>query len=125
MSAESNNSSPLNKTNKNKKLESNVFQEQALEKMEAILSQAAMGIHLLFDKATIASAYANVSDEKDFYDFEKVKVIQDAMTELIAKKTHFEKLDFLQSLDRVTLVLLVRAYFHIVENNVLASQQKH
>ena len=93
--------------------------------MEAILNQASMGIHLLFDKQTIASAYKDVSDEKDFYDFDKVKVIQDAMTELIAKKTYFEKLAFLQTLDQTTLVLLVRAYFHIVENNVLASQQKH
>lgn len=118
MSTESNNS-PVSKP------DTNVFQEQALEKMEAILNQAAMGIHLLFDKATIAAAYKEVSDDKVFYDFEKVKVIQDAMTELIAKKTYFEKLAYLQSLDRVTLVLLVRAYFHIVENNVLASQQKH
>ncbi len=93
--------------------------------MEAILNQAAMGIHLLFDKATITSAYKEVTDEKDFYDFEKVKMIQDAMTELIAKKSYFEKLAFLQSLEKGTLVLLIRAYFHIVENNVLASQQKH
>lgn len=107
------------------KPDTNAFQEQALEKMEAILSQASMGIHLLFDKETITSAYKDVLDEKDFYDFDKVKVIQDAMTELIAKKTYFEKLAFLQSLDQTTLVLLVRAYFHIVENNVLASQQKH
>lgn len=119
MSTESNNSFPLNKA------DNTVFQEQALEKMEAILDQAAMGIHILFDKATIALAYKDASDEKDFYDFEKVKVIQNAMTELIARKTYFEKLAYLQSLERATLILLIRAYFHIVENNVLASQQKH
>ena len=50
LSTESNNSAPFDK---------NMFQEQALEKMEAILSQAAMGIHVLFDKATIADAYKN------------------------------------------------------------------
>ena len=87
MSTESNNSSPIDKS----RTEKNTFQEQALEKMEAILSQAAMGIHLLFDKATITSAYKEVSDENDFYSCEKVKVIQDAMTELIAKKSYFEK----------------------------------
>lgn len=116
LSTESNNSAPLDK---------NVFQEQALEKMEAILNQAAMGIHVLFDKATIAAAYKEAPDDKDFYDFDKVKVIQDSMTELISRKTYFEKLAYLQSLDKESLVLLVRAYFHIVENNVLASQQKH
>jgi hypothetical protein len=119
LSTESNKSSPTEKP------DANAYQEQALEKMEAILNQAAMGIHLLFDKATIASAYKDATDEKDFYDFDKVKVIQDTMTELIAKKTYFEKLAYLQALDKGTLVLLIRAYFHIVENNVLASQQKH
>lgn len=125
MSTESNNSSPLNKANKPIPSDASAFQEQALEKMEAILSQAAMGIHLLFDKKAIASAYKDAMDDKDFYDIDKVKVIQDSMTELIAKKTYFEKLAFLQTLDKGTLALLIRAYFHIVENNVLASQQKH
>lgn len=116
MSTESNNSAPFDK---------NMFQDQALEKMEAILSQAAMGIHVLFDKAAITAAYKEATDEKDFYDFNKVKIIQDSMTELIARKSYFEKLAYLQSIDKSTLVLLIRAYFHIVENNVLASQQKH
>lgn len=120
MSTESNNSAPFNKDGSK-----NGFQEQALEKMEAILNQAAMGIHVLFDKESIAAAYKEVTDEKDFYDFDKVKVIQDSMTELISRKSYFEKLAYLQSLDKGTLVLLIRAYFHIVENNVLASQQKH
>ena len=70
-----------------------INQEQALENMEAILNQAAMGIHVLFDKESIAAAYKEVTDENDFYDFDKVKVIQDSMTELISRKSYFENLE--------------------------------
>ncbi len=67
--------------------------------MEALLSHSAMGVHVLFDNKTIADVLKDTKDDKDFYSFEKMKQVQDVMTELIAKKTYFEKMAYLQALD--------------------------
>lgn len=82
-----------------------------------------MGIHVLFENKSIADALREVKDDKDFYDFDKMKKVQDAMTELIAKKTYFEKVAYLRSLETDTYHMVVRAYFHIVENTVRANHE--
>jgi len=97
--------------------------EKSLEKMEALLSHSALGVHVLFDNKSIAEVLKGVKDDKDFYNFEKMKKVQDVMTELIAKKTYFEKVSFLRTLDSESFHMLVRAYFHIVENTVRANHE--
>lgn len=89
--------------------------------MEALLKQSAQGFHVLFDNRSIARALGTPRDEKEFFDFEKMKRIQDVMTELIAKPTYFEKMSFLQDLDESSYQMLIRTYFHIVENTVKAA----
>ncbi|HRO66586.1 MAG TPA: hypothetical protein PL182_03370 [Pseudobdellovibrionaceae bacterium] len=100
-----------------------IIEEKNLEKMESLLSHSAMGIHVLFENKSIADALREVKDDKDFYDFDKMKKVQDAMTELIAKKTYFEKVAYLRSLETDTYHMVVRAYFHIVENTVRANHE--
>ena len=96
-------------------------QEKSLERMEALLKQSAMGIHILFDNQSIAHVMGQGKDDKDFFDFNKMKRVQDVMTELIAKKTYREKVSYVQDLDDEAFEMLVRTYFHIVENTVRAS----
>ena len=96
-------------------------QEKSLERMEALLKQSAMGIHILFDNQSIAHVMGQGKDDKDFFDFNKMKRVQDVMTELIAKKTYTEKVSYVQDLDDEAFEMLVRTYFHIVENTVRAS----
>ena len=43
-----------------------------------------MGVHVLFDNKSIAEVLKDVKDDKDFYSFDKMKKVQDVMTELIA-----------------------------------------
>lgn len=105
---------------KNQKL-----QEKSLERMEALLKQSAMGIHILFDNESIASVMARTKDDRDFFDFNKMKRVQDVMTELVAKKTYVEKVSFVQDLDSESFDMLIRTYFHIVENTVRASTEHH
>ena len=121
MSQESQNSGSSNNAENSLKK----TQEQCLKNMEAILSQAAIGVHILFDHKVIADALKDVTDDKDFYEFDKMKKVQDILTELITKKNYFQKLAYIQSLDGNALKLVIRAYFHIVENNVLGQQLKH
>lgn len=99
-------------------------EEKSLARMEALLSHSAMGVHVLFDNNSIAQVFREVKDDRDFYDFHKMKKVQDVMTELIAKKTYFEKKAYLGTLDQESYEMLIRAYFHIVENTVLANNER-
>jgi hypothetical protein len=100
-------------------------QEKSLERMEALLKQSAMGIHILFDNNSIAKVMSQGKDDKDFFDFNKMKRVQDVMTELIAKKSYYEKVSFLKELDDEAFEMLVRTYFHIVDNTVRAATEQH
>lgn len=101
------------------------MQEKSLERMEALLKQSAMGIHILFDNKSIAQVMGQGKDDKDFFDFNKMKRVQDVMTELIAKKTYVEKVSFVRDLDDEAFEMLIRTYFHIVENTVRAATEQH
>jgi len=100
-------------------------QEKSLQRMEALLKQSAQGIHILFQNKDIAAAMKNVKDTADFFDFNKMKRVQDVMTELIGKPTYYEKLAFIQDLDAESYQMLIRTYFHIVENTVRANTEQH
>lgn len=100
-----------------------IIEEKNLERMEALLSHSAMGVHVLFENGCIADALREVKDDRDFYDFDKMKKVQDVMTELIAKKTYFEKVAYLRSLESEAYQMVIRAYFHIVENTVRATHE--
>lgn len=99
------------------------IEEKNLERMESLLTHSALGVHVLFENRSIADALREVKDDKDFYDFDKMKKVQDTMTELIAKKTYFEKVAYLRSLEKDCFQMVVRAYFHIVENTVRATHE--
>ncbi len=96
------------------------LEEKSLERMEALLTHSTLGVHILFDNQAIIKALQEGSDEADFQNVDKMKQVQDVMTELIAKKTYFEKQSFLSGLDKETYNMVIRAYFHIVENTVRA-----
>jgi hypothetical protein len=103
----------------------NEIQKQGLEKMEALLRQSAMGIHVLFENADIVSAMKDGPQGKDMLDFNKMKKVQDAMTELIAKRSYYDKISFLKDLDKESYKMLIRTYFHIVENSIRQKKDQH
>lgn len=84
--------------------------------MEALLAQATKGIHILFDNHALAEVLKDTEGEKDFYSFDNVKKVQNTLVELMAKKNYIDKVSFIESLDSDNYKLLIRAYFHIVEN---------
>lgn len=100
--------------------------EQHLESMEALLKQSTQGIHVLFENSEIAKALSKAGDNREFFDFAKMKRVQDVMTHLVSKKNYIEKLAYLRDLDPESYHLLIRTYFHIVENAIRqASDRKH
>jgi len=100
---------------------SEVVQEKNLESMEALLAHSARGIHILFDNKSLADVLRHVKDDADFFNFDKMKKVQDVMTELIQKPTLFDKISYLKSLEKESFEMVVRAYFHIVESTVRAN----
>lgn len=99
------------------------IEETNLERMEALLSYSARGVHVLFDNTTIANVFRDDLDSEESYSPDKMKAVQEIMTSLISKKGYFEKMAYLQSLDKETYETLIRAYFHIVENTVRANHE--
>ena len=100
---------------------SQVIQEKNLERMEALLAYSARGVHILFDNKSLADVLKDVKDDADFFNFDKMKKVQDVMTELIAKPTFLDKVSYLKTLDRESFEMVVRAYFHIVESTCRAN----
>jgi len=113
------------KTDLTAEIKKNPGQEKSLERMEALLRQSAMGIHVLFENRQIAGALKDQVNSSDFFDLKKMKMVQDVMTELIAKPSYIEKLAFINDLSPESYQMLVRTYFHIVENTVRANTEQH
>lgn len=114
--------SPENPENQSQRISQEV-REKGLQKMEALLKQSAQGIHVLFDNQTIARAMGKKHDDRDFLDFNKMKRIQDIMTELVTKTNYYDKVAYMEALDESSFDMLVRTYFHIVENTVRSTSE--
>lgn len=97
------------------------LEEKSLMQMEALLHHSTRGVHILFDNQTIARILRAPTDQKVFLDVEKIKQVQDILTKLITKRSYNEKLAYLGELDPNSLEMLVRTYFHIVENTIKAN----
>lgn len=100
--------------------------QENLEKIEELLCQSLNGFHLLFENDKVAQILRRPTEDLDFFNFENVDKIQSLFTELIQKESLFDKLCFIQSLDEDSYEILLRTYFHIVDNTALAvSKQTH
>ncbi|MCB9026062.1 MAG: hypothetical protein H6625_07085 [Bdellovibrionaceae bacterium] len=98
-----------------------IFEESNLDAIESLLSMSLRGIHHLFDHAEIAQILRKPTEELDFFNFKNLDKVQDLFLVLIQKESFEEKKQYLSTLDRESYELVLRAYFHIVENTALAA----
>lgn len=96
------------------------FDEASLAEIETLLNQSMRGIHALFDNQTIAHILKNPTEELDFFNFANLERIQKLFSQLMECATLLDRKKFLMNLDREDYETVVRTYFHIVENSVLA-----
>ena len=89
-----------------------------LDQIEHLLAQSMNGIHLLFDNETIAQVLKVPTEHVDLFHMKNLDKIQDLFTEFIHRETLQDKQLFLASLDRESFELLLRTYFHIVDNSL-------
>lgn len=90
-----------------------------LDQIETLLAQSMNGIHLLFDHREVAQVLRTPTEEMDFFSFDNIRVIQDLFSGLIASEGVWAKRSFLASLDKEQYEILMRTYFHILDNSVL------
>lgn len=79
------------------------------------------GIHLLFDNETIARILKIPTEDLDLFHFRNLDKIQELFTEFVQHETLQEKRMWLESLDQDSFEMLLRTYFHIVDNSLFAA----
>ena len=94
-----------------------------LDEIERLLTQSMNGIHVLFDNAVVAEILKKPNEEMDFFNFENIDQIQSLFTKFVERPTVNDKRIFIESLDSTHLEMLVRTYFHIVDNSILAANR--
>ena len=99
------------------------IKERDLHEIEFFLNQSTLGHHLLFERKQVADIFKNTYRKTGFFKKNSLPRIQGLLTGLISKKSLREKKHYLRSLDPEAFEILLRTYFHIVDNAVLASTQ--
>ena len=97
------------------------IKERDLHEIEFFLNQSTRGHHLLFDRKQVADILKIPTEQIDFFKKNNICKIQNLLTALISKKSLAEKRNYLNSLDQEAFEILLRTYFHIVDNAILAS----
>ncbi len=98
-----------------------LLDDKHIEEIEFLLSQSLNGFHFLFDHRSVAKVLTKPTEELDFFRYEKMDRIQTLFTLLIEQDSMDDKLEFLSSLELEDYEILLRTYFHLVENTLLAS----
>ncbi len=96
--------------------------EKNIEALEKFLSQSLVGLHHLFDHKAIAEILKKPTEDGDFFSFDNLGKIQGLMDDLLKHETLEAKKAFLNRLDTKSYEILLRTYFHIVENTVASSK---
>ena len=97
------------------------IKERDLHEIEFFLNQSTRGHHLLFDRKEVADILKTPTEKINFFKRNSICRIQNLLTSLIAKKSLKAKRSYLESLDKEAFEILLRTYFHIVDNAVLSS----
>lgn len=104
------------------KVEVYLDQDQ-IKNLKSILNQSELGIHVLFDNHAIAEAFKNEQSEEEFFEAKNLKEVQEDLVKILQYKTLRQKQDFIQGLNQEAKNRFIRAYFYIIENNLLTNKK--
>lgn len=86
--------------------------------IEYLIHQSTQGIHFLFDKKDVSRVMMVPTNEKDFFTMKNMERVQSLLSRFLEKPTLNDKERFLRSLTATERDLMIRAYFHLVENAI-------
>ena len=100
------------------------IEKKHLKDIEFIFNQSVKGLHFLFDdNKKLIPILKKPIHEKIFFESKNMQKIQDIFTGLISKKSLKEKRIYLNNLSDENFEILVRTYFHIIENSISKQNQ--
>ena len=98
------------------------IERKQLKDIEFLFDQSAKGLHLLFDdQQRLTQILRKPTQNKSFFNSKNMKRIQVIFTGLISRKTFEDKKNYLNNLNPDNFEILVRTYFHIVDNTILST----
>lgn len=93
--------------------------------IEYLIHQSTLGVHFLFKKKDVARVMMVPTDEREFFTLKNMERVQKLLTTFLEKPTLLAKERFLNSLGAMERDLMIRAYFHLVENAIQTNSLKH
>ncbi len=100
------------------------IEKKQLKEIEFLFDQSTKGLHLLFDDNEKLTNILKIPiAEKHFFNSDNIKKIQSVFTGLISKKSFQDKKRYLDELNSENFEILVRTYFHIVDNTILSASK--
>jgi hypothetical protein len=91
-----------------------------LEQVEYLIFQSTQGVHFMFDNADIVRVLSEPTENKDFFTEKNMKKVQGLLSRFLDCASIQAKRSFLDHLPKEDFELLVRAYFQLVDNTILA-----
>ena len=89
--------------------------------IEYLIHQSSLGVHFLFSRRDVSRVMMVPTDEKEFFTLKNMERVQKLLTTFLEKPSLLAKERFLNSLKPVERDLMIRAYFHLVENTILSN----
>lgn len=91
--------------------------------IEYLIHQSTLGVHFLFDKKDVTRVMMVPTDEKDFFTMKNMDRVQSLLSRFLEKPTLNDKERFLRALTATERDLMIRAYFHLVENAIRSKSE--
>lgn len=102
------------------------FSDQQLDQIEHLLQQSMNGLHILFDHKKVAEILKTPTEKLKLFEKDNLKKIDQLFQGLVQKENLSLKQLYLENLDPESFEILLRAYFHIVDNSLRSTREwKH
>lgn len=108
---------------KSKNGKPNDSKQKDTAQIEYLIHQSTQGVHFLFDKKDVSRVMMVPTDEKDFFTMKNMERVQSLLSRFLGKPTLNDKERFLRSLNATERDLMIRAYFHLVENAIRSNSE--
>ncbi|CAN5498029.1 hypothetical protein BH10BDE1_BH10BDE1_23960 [soil metagenome] len=94
--------------------------------IEYLIHQSTLGVHFMFSKRDVARVMMVPTDEREFFTLKNMERVQKLLTNFLERPSLLAKERYLKTLGAMESDLLIRAYFHLVENTILSNNDlKH
>ena len=90
-----------------------------MQEIQYIIQQSMNGFHVLFDNETIKKFCRDNNTDGDIFDENKARATERLLEMFMSTPTINGRKSFFDNLNDEEKSLLIRTYFHIVENNIL------